>query len=383
MKSAREIRLFRMVRIVCAIVFVVFAYTFLSLYKAPLLELAYDLAATGKLQYDENITAAILTLVLLLLTLWLNKFAKFSREWEALAYLPACTLLAFTTDVDRTLYTGGEFTWSWVWIGGIVAVVYMLASWVLQRVLFMRIKDITRATNRIMWRNLLLLSLLFCYTGLLSGGDENFKHEAMVYHYVKKGDFATAKKVAQRSLTASQQLTAARAYLLAHDGELGESLFTYPQYYGVDGLLPTFEATSPINMDTVSNFLKVNPIKNEEAITYLKRALDVDTAAAVVKDYYLSALLLDKRLDEFVDSLPGCYNVANVTSLPRYFKEALLLHGKINDRLDVQFTDAELEKRYAEFVALEREHKDLLVRSNYLRRSFGDTYWWYYLYGGN
>lgn len=383
MKSAREIRLFRMVRIVCAIVFVVFAYTFLSLYKAPLLELAYDLAATGKLQYDENITAAILTLVLLLLTLWLNKFAKFSREWEALAYLPACTLLAFTTDVDRTLYTGGEFTWSWVWIGGIVAVVYILASWVLQRVLFMRIKDITRATNRIMWRNLLLLSLLFCYTGLLSGGDENFKHEAMVYHYVKKGDFATAKKVAQRSLTASQQLTAARAYLLAHDGELGESLFTYPQYYGVDGLLPTFEATSPINMDTVSNFLKVNPIKNEEAIAYLKRALDVDTAAAVVKDYYLSALLLDKRLDEFVDSLPGCYNVANVTSLPRYFKEALLLHGKINDRLDVQFTDAELEKRYAEFVALEREHKDLLVRSNYLRRSFGDTYWWYYLYGGN
>lgn len=383
MKSAREIRLFRMVRIVCAIVFVVFAYTFLSLYKAPLLELAYDITATGKLQYDENITAAILTLVLLLLTLWLNKFAKFSREWEALAYLPACTLLAFTTDVDRTLYTGGEFTWSWVWIGGIVAVVYMLASWVLQRVLFMRIKDITRATNRIMWRNLLLLSLLFCYTGLLSGGDENFKHEAMVYHYVKKGDFATAKKVAQRSLTASQQLTAARAYLLAHDGELGESLFTYPQYYGVDGLLPTFEATSPINMDTVSNFLKVNPIKNEEAIAYLKRALDVDTAAAVVKDYYLSALLLDKRLDEFVDSLPGCYNVANVTSLPRYFKEALLLHGKINDRLDVQFTDAELEKRYAEFVALEREHKDLLVRSNYLRRSFGDTYWWYYLYGGN
>lgn len=384
MKSAREKRLFSMVRIVCAMVFVVFAYTFLSLYKAPLLELAYDLAATGKLQYNENITAAVLTFVLLILTLWLNKFAKFSREWEALAYLPACTLLAFITDIDRTIYTGGEFTWSWVWIGGIVAVVYMLASWVLQRVLFMRIKDITRATNRIMWRNLLLLSLLFCYTGMLSGGDENFKHEAMVYHYVKKGDYATAKKVAQRSLTASQQLTAARAYLLAHDGELGESLFTYPQYYGVDGLLPTFEATSPINMDTVSNFLKVNPIKNEEAIAYLKRALDVDTAAAVVKDYYLSALLLDKRLDEFVDSLPACYNVADVSSLPRYFKEALLLHGKMNEALsDAQFADAELEKRYAEFVALEREHKDLLVRSNYLRRSFGDTYWWYYLYGGN
>ena len=156
MKSAREKRLFRLVRIVCAVVFAIFAFTFLSLYKAPLLEVAYDLTATGKLQYDENVTAAILTVVLLLLTLWLNKFAKFSREWEAFAYLPACTLLAFATDVDRTIYTGGEFTWSWVWIGIAVTVVYMFASWVLQRVLFMRIKDITRATNRIMWRNLLL-----------------------------------------------------------------------------------------------------------------------------------------------------------------------------------------------------------------------------------
>ncbi len=383
MKSAREKRLFRMVRIVCAIVFVVFAYTFLSLYKAPLLEIAYDLTATGKLQYDENITAAVLTFVLLLLTLWLNKFAKFSREWEALAYLPACTLLAFTTDIDRTIYTGGEFTWSWVWIGSIVAVVYMFASWVLQRVLFMRIKDITRAANRIMWRNLLLLSLLFCYTGMLSGGDENFKHEAMVYHYVKRGDYEKAKKVACRSLAASQQLTAARAYLLAHDGELGESLFTYPQYFGVEGLLPTAEATSPINMDTVCNFVKAKPAKNEKAIAFLQRASAVDTADVAVKDYYLSALLLDKRLDEFVDSLPVHYNIADVSSLPRHFKEALLLHGKMNDASDAQFADAELEKRYAEFVALEREHKDLLVRSNYVRKSFGDTYWWYYLYSGN
>ena len=55
----------------------------------------------------------------------------------------------------------------------------------------------------------------------------------------------------------------------------------------------------------------------------------------------------------------------------------------MNDASDAQFADAELEKRYAEFVALEREHKDLLVRSNYVRKSFGDTYWWYYLYSGN
>ena len=60
MKSAREIRLFRMVRIVCAVVFVIFSFTYLSIYQAPLLEVVYDITATGKLQYDGNITAAII-----------------------------------------------------------------------------------------------------------------------------------------------------------------------------------------------------------------------------------------------------------------------------------------------------------------------------------
>ncbi|MBQ8734933.1 MAG: hypothetical protein IJY75_02985, partial [Bacteroidaceae bacterium] len=224
MKSAREIRLFRMVQVVCAVVFSIFSYTYLSFYQAPLLEVAYDLTATGKLQYDENIVAAIITFVLLLLTLWLNKFAKFTREWEALSYLPACTLLAFITNIDRTIYAGVSFSLSWVWIALVVSVVYLSASWVLQRVLFMRIKDITRATNRIMWRNLLLLSMLFCFTGFLSTEDENFKHEAILYQYLKRGDYDAAKRVAANSLTASQQLTAGRAHLLALRGELGDSL---------------------------------------------------------------------------------------------------------------------------------------------------------------
>ncbi|MBR4844934.1 MAG: hypothetical protein IKU98_00765, partial [Bacteroidaceae bacterium] len=116
-----------MVRIVCAVVFVIFSYTFLSIYQAPLLEVVYDITATGKLQYDEKITAAIITFALLLITLWLNKYAKFSREWEAMAYLPACVILAFITNIDRTIYTGVEFSWSWVWIAGVTFFIYVFA----------------------------------------------------------------------------------------------------------------------------------------------------------------------------------------------------------------------------------------------------------------
>ena len=125
MKSAREIRLFRMVRIVCAIVFALFAFTYLSVHQAPLLEVVYDMTATGKLQYDANITAAVITAVLLLATLWINKFAKFNREWEALSYLPASIALAFMTDIDRSIYVDGESSARWIWIGATIIFIYI------------------------------------------------------------------------------------------------------------------------------------------------------------------------------------------------------------------------------------------------------------------
>jgi hypothetical protein len=186
-----------------------------------LLEVVYDMTATGKLQYDANITAAVITAVLLLATLWINKFAKFNREWEALSYLPASIALAFMTDIDRSIYVDGESSARWIWIGATIIFIYIFSSWVLRRVLFMRIKDITRATNRIMWRNFLLFTIIFSITGFLTNNDEDFKHECILYHYIKKGDFDKAKKVAARSLTASPELTAGRAYTLANKGEMG------------------------------------------------------------------------------------------------------------------------------------------------------------------
>ena len=379
MKSAREIRLFRMVRIVCAIVFALFAFTYLSVHQAPLLEVVYDMTATGKLQYDANITAAVITAVLLLATLWINKFAKFNREWEALSYLPASIALAFMTDIDRSIYVDGESSARWIWIGATIIFIYIFSSWVLRRVLFMRIKDITRATNRIMWRNFLLFTIIFSITGFLTNNNEDFKHECILYHYIKKGDFDKAKKVAARSLTASPELTAGRAYTLANKGEMGELLFTYPQYYGADGLLPGKKQTSPIAASTIYEYLKAAPMQGENTIDFLARAARTDSAATAAKEYYLAALLLDKRLEEFADTLPGFYNTSDTAALPHHYKEALLLNAKKNNT-PLPFNDKELEAEYDRFTQLENEYTTPHVRNNYARKLFGKTYWWYYIY---
>ena len=381
MKSAREIRLFRTVRIVCAIVFVLFAFTYLSVHQSPLLEVVYDMTATGKLQYDANITSAVITFVLLLLTLWINKFAKFNREWEALSYLPASILLAFITDIDRGIYDGSGNYARWIWIAITVILIYCFSSWVLRRVLFMRIKDITRATNRIMWRNFLLFTIIFSATGFLTRNSEDFKHECMVYHYTKRGELDKAKKVAARSLSASRELTAGRAYILANTGEMGELLFTYPQYYGVDGLLPGSKQTSPITADSICAYLKALPEKGESTISFLARAAATDTTAAAAKEYYLSALLLDKRLETFCDTLPGFYAISDAAALPRHYKEALLLNAQL-DGTTVPFDDKDLEAEYEQFAQLEKEYPTPHVHRNYAQKLFGKTYWYYYIYSG-
>lgn len=380
MKTAKETRLFRMVQIVCAIVFTIFAFTFLAVYQAPLLEVVYDMTATGRLEYNEYVTAVAITAILLLLSLWLNRFAKFRREWEAMSYLPACVVLAFITNIDRTIYTGGEKSWDWLWIALVTLFVYVFAAWILRRVLFVRIKNVTRATNRIMWRNFLLFTALFCLTGFLSECDENFKHEAMIYHYVKRGDYDRAKKVASRSFNASKELTVERAYLLAHDGELGETLFAYPQYYGVSGLLPDLKHNSPLSASLIYDFLNIPPKSNENSVTFLRNAVATDTASIVIKDYYLCALLLDKRLKEFSNELSRFYDVTDASKLPKHYKEALMLYAKTVDNYVLPFKDEDLEKSYSDFVALENMYDDLLVRSNYVKKAFGSTYWRYYIY---
>ena len=70
-----EKRLLKWVNWLCAIIFSVFSFTFTAVYQSPLVEVYYDKVATGKLEYNGYVVAAITTTFLLLLALWLNKYA--------------------------------------------------------------------------------------------------------------------------------------------------------------------------------------------------------------------------------------------------------------------------------------------------------------------
>ena len=152
---------------VCATLFAVFAFLFVAVYQAPLLEAFYNEVATGKLDYNPWLVGAIISSLLTILALWLNRFAKLRREWTALAYLPSALILAFITDVDRSLYTGGSLPSSWIFIFASGLLVYGFFAFILRRILFEKIKDVTMVTNRVLWRNVMSMVVLICIVGTL------------------------------------------------------------------------------------------------------------------------------------------------------------------------------------------------------------------------
>ena len=420
-----EKKLQRSVSLLCAIVFAIFSFTFIAVYQSPLLEAFYDKVATGKLNYNGYVVAATATTILLLLSWWMNKLARFQREWTAMSYLPATLLLAFMTDIDRNIYTGETEYLFWTIVLLVGFLVYAFFAFLLQRILFAKIKNPKMEGNRIVWRNLLLFTLMFLLTGWFSNGNESIKYEATAYSRFKQGDIDGALNVASRSLNATHELTAARAYYLSQCGNMGDKLFTYPQYYGAEGLLPPMKQLTPLSPDTVYSAIGVKRNVGEDAMEYLYRVVQADSISRTAADYFLCGLLLEKRLTDFVDYLPRFYNFAQGDSLPRHYKEALIYYATVmsdielpfdseamraglitmglmnwqyGDELPKHYIDAfrdfaiptekmaklfdleSLGKEFAAMLELERQHPEIQIRSNYIRKNFGHTYWWYYAY---
>ena len=145
----------------------------------------------------------------------------------------------------------------------------------------------------------------------------------------------------------------------------------------------------------------------------------------MIADYYLCSLLLDKRINEFVKELPRFYDIKSGKRLPQHYKEAIiyyvttigdyeitfdadsmrsellimgLLDWDYGERIPEHYKDAikeytlssqefgnmldvdSLGKMYVSMLELERKYPQLHIRSNFIRKHFGHTYWWYFAY---
>ena len=113
----------------------------------------------------------------------------------------------------------------------------------------------------------------------------------------------------------------------------------------------------------------------------MKREIRRGTARSAVKDYLLCTYLINKDLNNFVETLPKYYNKEN--ELPKHYAEALILYKGLSregnfGELDSLKIDDGIKVDYNDFLAMMRAKKPMLKKQADIRDNYFRTYWYFY-----
>ena len=136
-----------------------------------------------------------------------------------------------------------------------------------------------------------------------------------------------------------------------------------------------------LNADSLYVYLGGCPKLGEPAMNFFERICQEETGNYTTMDYYLSALLLEKKLDLFVKRFDELYTVRD--TIPYYYRQALFLYDKMHSsdaKKKEGVEDTEMEELWKAYLERKNELAGEKGEGNWMRRKFGDTYWWYYQY---
>ena len=364
--------------VVCGFLFSIFSFVYLYVFQRDVLEALHFSLAHGKTQFAPFASAAVLTLVLVLLRWGVNSLLGLKGNVRALAYLPSFLILCALTDIGRNVYVPGYHT-HWVWVLPVAILVFVGGGYWLRSLLRNWLDEEGDRMNLVVSN--LFIMLVMCLATILAGNtNRSFHYELEVERRMRNQEYDKALEVGKHSLEAGRTLTVLRAFAMAHEGIMGDKLFQYPQYYRSEGLFLTANSVPGLRFvnDSVYNFLGGKPYYGENTMDFLRTLCYGGKGRYVALDYYMSGLLLDKHLDEFVKAVNDFYEEED--SLPRYYQEAMTLYQAQHADSAFAFRDSLTVKRFEGYRVRQKELGSSVGASNYMRREFGDTYWWYFDY---
>ena len=367
----------RILTVACGLLFSIFSIAYLSFFQQNVVEALHYSLAQGKTVYAPWISAVLITVVLLILRWAINALIGLKGPIKTLSYFPSCLLLGVLTDVGHGVYHGEGISSVWSWLLPLLLFLYVGIGWILSRIT----RVWTNINVEIVVNSNLLILLLLCFmTVLIGNSNVHFHHELQMEEALRKQEYEEARKIGKRSMDPSRNLTALRAYSMSREGTMGEYLFSYPQLYGAAGLLighSDHEALR-MNADSLYVYLGAKPFLGESAMKFFQRICQEESGNYTTLDYYLSALLLEKKLDQFATSFEELYMVKD--SIPRYYRQALFLHQKMNPVMGNEIVDEIMQSQWEAYEKMKKELSGTVGEGNLMRRKYGDTYWWYYQY---
>lgn len=243
--------------------------------------------------------------------------------------------------------------------------------------------------------HLLKLFILSIFMGAGAAATDVEHFEMQAAFRLQQGNPSKALQVGRKSLATSPRLFALRCLAMSTEtGQLPKHLLdqALPARCGSEMLLLPADDRQPLLLspDTLANRLgHMHRIHGESAIHYFQRcARHMGPRPSIASDYYLCALLLDRKLDAFAQEVlwyygPDLHASAHAKRLPHYFAEALVLYTRMRTQPRITYHDATIEANLHDYSAMGDSIPNATARQNLLRDSYGETYWWYYDYAQN
>ena len=370
-----------LVRLTCAIVFMLFSFLWLYGFEADVLAAFQHVVSEGRTEYHPLLGAMLITLALQALQLLVHALLRLTNRGHALTYFPSMLALALISAISTDI--AESYDWGFWWI----LVPLVLAGWVFVCLVVRYIqnvepdKQLKVFLSRPMWINMLVLSVMMVMVAALSNTNAVFHYRMKAEACLLRGDYEGALDAGWESLESDADLQMIRMYAMARRGELGQRLFHYPIVGGSSMMLPTSGATSFVRypVDSLYRALGASPARKMLPATYLKAL----PATSMSNDYQLCGLLIDRKLDDFVSLLLSSSSSGDsldTARLPLHYREALTLYNHLRRHPVLIYRNPVMEEDFRNLQELERKYPDATERQGKVEDLYGLTYYYYYKY---
>ncbi|MDD6816953.1 MAG: DUF6057 family protein [Prevotellaceae bacterium] len=369
-----------LMRVVCAVIFILFSVLYLWRFQANTLAFSQHVLSRGATHYQPVVGTVVITIVLLLVATAMQRLSRLWRNFHWLVYMPSMLLLVMLTDVSADMDLHFSLL-KWCWIIPLVMTLWGVGVFFARNIQEIEDHGHVGLFERPMWINLLCMCLMMIGVGLAGNGNSIFHYTMEIETNIQHGRYDEAMRVGRRNPHADANLTMLRTYALAHQGQLGERIFTYPVKATSSDLVPVTGQTRCRMMptDSIYRLLGAKPLKGMTTEAYLRALLITGQATPAVADYILTGYLIDRKIDAFAKELPKHYAIND--SLPRHYREALVLYNHIRSNPVVVYHNSVMDTDFEDMQKLEARFEKRSAKNINVYDNYAGTYWWYYEYG--
>lgn len=368
------------IRVVCAIVFVLFSWCWIYYFQHDLLAMAQHVLSGGLTHYNRIVGAIVITVTLLLLQHLLYRLARLGKSFYALTFFPSMLILGMITNIVPESNGGINFQFS-AWVGIILLLVWGGVTYMATKLQELDEDSNSSIFSRSMWVNMLTMSIMIMITSGIGNTNAVFHYRVKAENCLLHGDLDGALDAGKESLECDENLVMLRMLALAHKNALGDKLFEYKVCGTSKTILPTGDNTNLLlyPVDSIYKFFKAVPAYKMTPMHYLDLVRRRDSVPQKpVIDYLLSGYLIDKEIDTFARELGKYYSLND--NLPKHYREAMVLYTHLRSKPVAVYHNNVMDEDYSNFRELRSKYPRKMQQKGKMEEQYFGTYWYYYWY---